>query len=296
MLEISNLSKSFDNQTVLDDISFKVSPGEIFGLVGPNGAGKTTTMRLILKIIKPDTGEIIYNGIPRAKLAHELFGYLPEERGLYQRSRVLDLLIYFGLLNKLSRHRAEVEAIRFLDRFGMVEYTLRRINELSKGMQQKIQFIAATLHNPEVMIFDEPLSGLDPINQIVLKELLTQYKAEGKVILLSTHQMSDIEALCDHICLINQGKIILTGKIREIKEKFSEDVYYIESEEDLTFLHEFKFLKVIEEQNNSCKFTINDKKIHNKFVQSLFEKINIKKFLHVEPTLADIFIKLVQKN
>ena len=163
-------------------------------------------------------------------------------------------------------------------------------------MQQKIQFVAATLHNPEVMIFDEPFSGLDPINQIVLREMLDQYRKEGKIILLSTHQMAEVEALCDHVCLINQGKIILDGSTSQIKKKFTEDAYYIESEEDLSFLHEFKFINVLEEQNNSCKFAISDKKIHSKFIQSLFEKINIKKFVHVEPSLHDIFIKLVQKD
>ncbi len=296
MLEVFKLNKTFNDLKVLDSISFKVSPGKTFGLVGPNGAGKTTTMRLILNIFRPDSGEITLNSIPRNKLSHELFGYLPEERGLYQRSRVLDLLVYFGLLNKLNRHRAEVEAIRYLDKFGMVDYTLRRINDLSKGMQQKIQFIAATLHNPEVMIFDEPLTGLDPINQIVLRDLLEQYKNEGKIILLSTHHMSEVEELCDHICLINQGKIILDGQIEEVKKQFSEDAYYIESEEDLSFLYDFKFINVIEEQNNSCKFTISDKKIHNKFIQSIFDKININKFIRVEPSLHDIFIKLVQKD
>jgi len=295
VLEVQKLYKSFDDLQVIEDLSFKISPGTIFGLVGPNGAGKTTTMRLILNIFKPDSGEITLDDIPRHKLSHERFGYLPEERGLYQRSRVLDLLIYFGLLNKLSRHRAGVEAIRNLDRFGMVDYTLRRISDLSKGMQQKLQFIAATMHDPDVMIFDEPLTGFDPINQIVLKDMLAQYKYEGKIILLSTHQMSEVEQLCDHICLINQGRNILAGSLPEIKKRFSENIYYIESEEDLTFLHDFKFIKVLEEQNTSCKFTISDQKIHNKFVQSLFEKISIKKFIHVEPSLHDIFIKLVQK-
>jgi len=296
VLEVFKLCKAFDTVNVLDNVSFKVNPGKILGLVGPNGAGKTTTMRLILNIIKPDSGEITLNTLPRSKVSHEKFGYLPEERGLYHRSRVLELLVYFGLLNKLTRHRAEVEAIRFLDKFGMVDYTLRRICDLSKGMQQKIQFIAATLHNPEVMVFDEPMVGLDPINQILFRDLLNHFKSEGKIILLSTHQMSAVEELCDYICLINQGKIILEGQINEIKKQFSNDAYYIESDEDLSFLHDFKFIKVIEEQNNSCKFSISDKKVHNKFIQSLFEKIIIKKFVHIEPSLHDIFIKLVQKD
>ena len=256
MLELINLSKRFETSQVIDDLSFQAKPGEIFALLGPNGAGKTTTLRMILDIIKPDYGEILYNTIPRAKLTRQLFGYLPEERGLYQRAKVLDLLVYIGMLNQLSKHRAEVEAIRCMDKLGLVEYTNHKVNELSKGIQQKIQLITASMHDPEVLILDEPFVGLDPVNRIVLREIITQYKDEGKIIILSTHQMEEIEKLSDHICLINQGKVILDGNLQEIKKQFQVQTYHIEAEDDLSFMHKSKSIEILEEHNNSLKFSI----------------------------------------
>jgi len=297
MLELINITKSFNDVPVVDDISFSVSAGQIFGLVGPNGAGKTTTLRIILNIMRPDSGEVLYNQTIRSKLKRSLFGYLPEERGLYQRARVLDLLVYFGVLNRLSHHRAGVEAIRLLDKLGLVEYTNIRINELSKGMQQKIQFIAASLHDPEVIILDEPFSGLDPVNQMVLRDMIKQFKEEGKIIILSSHNMPEVERLSDHICLINQGKIIRQGSLDEIKKDYNEESYYIESDNDLTFLRDIKIIDIIEEHNRSCKFTPRGKDSENKkIVNEIISNVEIKKFYRIEPTLNDIFIDLVQKE
>ena len=297
MLELINITKSFNDVPVVDDISFSVSSGQIFGLVGPNGAGKTTTLRIILNIMRPDSGEVLYNQTIRSKLKRSLFGYLPEERGLYQRARVLDLLVYFGVLNRLSHHRAEVEAIRLLDKLGLVEYTNSRINELSKGMQQKIQFIAASLHDPEMIILDEPFSGLDPVNQMVLRDMIKQFKEEGKIIILSSHNMPEVERLSDHICLINQGKIIRQGSLDEIKKDYNEESYYIESDNDLTFLRDIKIIDIIEEHNRSCKFTPRGKDSENKkIVNEIISNVEIKKFYRIEPTLNDIFIDLVQKE
>ena len=297
MLELINITKSFNDVLVLDDISITVSSGQIFGLVGPNGAGKTTTLRIILNIIRPDSGEVLYNQTIRSRLKRSLFGYIPEERGLYQRARVLDLLVYFGVLNRLSHHRAEVEAIRLLDKLGLVEYTNSRINELSKGMQQKIQFIAASLHDPEVIILDEPFSGLDPVNQMVLRDMIKQFKEEGKIIILSSHNMPEVERLSDHICLINQGKIIRQGSLDEIKKDYNEESYYIESDNDLTFLRDIKIIDIIEEHNRSCKFTPRGKDSENKkIVNEIISNVEIKKFYRIEPTLNDIFIDLVQKE
>jgi len=245
MLELINITKSFNDVPVVDDISFSVSAGQIFGLVGPNGAGKTTTLRIILNIMRPDSGEVLYNQTIRSKLKRSLFGYLPEERGLYQRARVLDLLVYFGVLNRLSHHRAEVEAIRLLDKLGLVEYTNSRINELSKGM----------------------------------------------------HNMPEVERLSDHICLINQGKIIRQGSLDEIKKDYHEESYYIESDNDLTFLRDIKIIDIIEEHNRSCKFTPRGKDSENKkIVNEIISNVEIKKFYRIEPTLNDIFIDLVQKE
>ena len=297
MLELINITKSFDDSLILDDISFSVSPGQIFGLVGPNGAGKTTTLRIILNIIRPDSGEVLYNEITRSKLKRSLFGYLPEERGLYQRARVLDLLVYFGVLNRLSRHRAEVEAIRLLDKFGLVDYTKRRVHELSKGIQQKIQLVAASLHDPEVIIMDEPFSGLDPVNQMVLRDTLKQFKEEDKTIILSSHNMPEVEQLSDHICLINQGKVIRQGPLEEIKKEYTDESYYIESANDLTFLRDIKIIDILEEHNRSCKFTLaGSVSENNKIIKDIFSNIEIRKFYRMEPTLNDIFIDLVQKE
>jgi ABC-2 type transport system ATP-binding protein len=297
MLEVQNLSKSFENTQALYDISFVVHPGEVFALLGPNGAGKTTAMRLIMQILKPDEGDILYKMERRSKLKRNLFGYLPEERGLYQRSQVLDLLVYVGVLNRLSHHRAEIEAIRYLDKLGLVDYTQKRVGELSKGMQQKIQFILAMIHNPDILILDEPFAGLDPVNQMVLREIVKENKSEGKIIILSTHQMAEVELMADNLMLINQGRSILEGSISDIKSRFKENAYYLEAENNIAAMRDIKEIKIIEEHNNSCKFAINGNEISKeKILQSIFQKIPVKKFIEQEPSLNEIFIKLVQAS
>ena len=295
MLEVSNLSKSFDNAQALDQVSFKVVPGEVFALLGPNGAGKTTMMRLIMNIFKPDEGEILYKNEVRAKLRRNLFGYLPEERGLYQRAKVLVLLVYIGMLNRLSHHRAEIEAIRYLDKLGLVDYTQKKVCELSKGMQQKIQFILAMLHNPDILILDEPFAGLDPVNQMVLRDIVSENKNEGKIIILSTHQMSEVEIMADHILLLNQGRTILEGTLEEIKSRYKENAFYLESNDSIAAIRDIKEIKIIEEHNQSCKFAINGKDTtKEQILQKIVQKIPVKKFIELEPSLNEIFINLVQ--
>ena len=297
MLQVINIVKKFDSTVALNDISFDVQPGSIFALLGPNGAGKTTALRLIMQILKPDSGEILYNSQPRIKLKRNLFGYLPEERGLYQRARVLDLLVYVGLLNRMSRHRAEVEAIRYLDKLGLVDYTKKTVNTLSKGMQQKIQFIVTLLHNPEIIILDEPFSGLDPVNQMVLRDIIAQGKEEGKCIILSTHHMSEVEKIADQIYLINQGHMILNGSLQEIRERFRENAYLIESDDKIDAIRDIKDIKILEEHNQSCKFSIQAKDADkNKVINTIFEKIPVIKFIQVQPSLDDIFIKLIRNG
>jgi ABC-2 type transport system ATP-binding protein len=297
MLEVFDLVKDFNQLRAVDGVRFHVQPGSIFGLLGPNGAGKTTTLRLIMGILKPDSGEILLDGESRARIPRQRFGYIPEERGLYQQARVLELLVYFGILNHLSRHRAHVEAIRLLDKFSLTDYTMKKINELSKGMQQKIQLITAILHSPDVLIMDEPFAGLDPVNQIFFRELIAQYKNENKLILLSTHQMTDVEQLCDNICLINQGKIILDGKLETIKTRFREDSYYIEVADDLSIVHDIPHIDILEEHNRSCKIKLKNKNFDTaQLLQLLSVKTNLTKFIRVEPTLHDIFIKVVQNE
>lgn len=297
VLNVKNVYKSFFGKPAVEDLSFTVQGGETFGLLGPNGAGKTTAMRMIMNIIVPDKGEIRLNDEPRKNLPTNRFGYLPEERGLYPGAVVLEMLTYFGTLNNLSRRKAEVEAIRYLDRLGMVEYTDSRINQLSKGMQQKIQFVAAFLHDPDVLILDEPFTGLDPINQIVLREMLQEYKQKKRILIISTHQMEQAENICDHICLINQSRVILNGRLSAIKKKNRENAYVVESDSSLEFITQFSEINILEAGNTSYKFTLKDDKIAvSGLLKKIEAKADIKKFEVVEPSLHDIFIKKIQEQ
>ncbi len=296
-LQIKSVSKSFNEVEILNDISFSVSGGESFGLLGPNGAGKTTLLRMIMNIIAPDSGEILYNDIERQKLKAIHFGYLPEERGLYPRASVIDTLVYFGTLNNLTKRKAEVEAIRYLDRLGIVDYSDTRLNQLSKGMQQKVQFIAAFLHDPDVLILDEPFSGLDPINQIVLRDILKEYKEKRKILVISTHQMELAENMSDHICFLNQGKIILDGKVNDIRKRFRENAFLIEADEAMPFLKEIPGVEILTENNRSYKFHLDNKNVSiKKILEIVQSKIPIRRFEIVEPNLHDIFIRIIQEQ
>jgi ABC-2 type transport system ATP-binding protein len=297
LLQVNQIHKEFLGVTAVSNLIFSVRGGETFGLLGPNGAGKTTAMRMIMNIIAPDQGEILLNDEPRPKIPNHRFGYLPEERGLYPGANVLEMLTYFGTLNNLSKRKAEVEAIRFLDRLGMVDFTDRKINQLSKGMQQKIQFVAAFLHDPDILILDEPFSGLDPINQIVLREILEEYKKKNKILIISTHQMEQAEKLCDHICLINQGSVILEGNLNAIKKKNRENAYLLSSDDDLSFLKEFSELTILEEGNSTYKFALNDSKLSiSGILKKVEARAGIRKFEVMEPSLHDIFIQKVQEE
>lgn len=296
ILEIKNIEKSLADNIVIHDLSFCVKGGETFGLLGPNGAGKTTMMRMIMNFIKPDHGEILYNYEPRDKLKTTHFGYLPEERGLYPRATVLEMLVYFGTLNNLDRRKAEVEAIRYLDRLGLVEYTDVTVNKLSKGMQQKVQFIAAFLHDPDVLILDEPFSGLDPINQIVLRDILNEYKENKKILIISTHQMEIAEKMCDHIVLMNNGEVVLDGNMAEIKRNHREDAYVIEADK-LSFLSDIKGIDILEENNIASKIRIKDSNLQIiQLLNHINKKSPVRRFEIVEPNLHDIFIKIIQEQ
>ncbi len=297
ILEVNGISKNFVDKTVVENLSMQAQGGKIFGLLGPNGAGKTTTMRMLMNILVPDDGEILFNGQPRKSIPNNHFGYLPEERGLYPGALVLEMLSYFGTLNNMSHRRAEVEAIRYLDRLGMVEYTDSKINALSKGMQQKIQFIAAFLHNPDVLILDEPFSGLDPINQIVLREILEEYKQKNKILIISTHQMEQAEQICDHICLINQARVILDGDLKSIKKFNRENAYIIQSDSNLSFLNDFKELDVLEAGSNQYKISLKKREVTiSALVKKIEAQAKLKKIEVVEPSLHDIFIQKIQQQ
>jgi ABC-2 type transport system ATP-binding protein len=216
-LEIDHVTKRFGATTALDSLSFEVGRGEVFGFLGANGAGKTTTMRICLGIIRPDVGEIRWDGQPTGALPRRTWGYLPEERGLYPRMNVLDQLAYFGSLYGLPPDRARREALAWLTRLRIPEYADRRAEELSKGNQQKVQFIAAVLHDPEILLMDEPFTGLDPLNLVLLRDAVMELRDRGRTLILSTHQMEAAEAMCESVAIIDRGRLVAGGTVRDLK-------------------------------------------------------------------------------
>lgn len=226
-LEIKEISKSYGADLALQQVSFTAEKGKVLGLLGPNGAGKTSLIRIINRIIKEDSGKVLIDNKEIKDTITENIGYLPEERGLYRNEKVLKQLVYFARLKNLSKADALKNAEDWLKKFNISDWANKKVQSLSKGMAQKIQFIAAVIHNPDIIILDEPFSGFDPVNVELIKKELHEFKKAGKIILISTHNMNSAEELCDEIVLIDKGKLILSGDIQEIKEKYSEDLHSI---------------------------------------------------------------------
>jgi ABC-2 type transport system ATP-binding protein len=216
-LQIDQVTKRYGTTLALDDLSFEVPPGEVFGFLGANGAGKTTTMRICLGIVEADAGEIRWAGTPVGRVPRRTWGYLPEERGLYPRMGVLDQLVYFASLYGEAPAVARRAALGWLDRFRIPEYAGKRAEELSKGNQQKVQFIAAILHRPDVLLMDEPFTGLDPINLVILRDAFTELRDQGRTLIFSTHQMEAAEALCESVAIIDRGRLVAGGRLRDLK-------------------------------------------------------------------------------
>ena len=223
-LSVEGLVKTFGPVRALDGISFSVEPGRIFGLLGANGAGKTTSMRIVLDVLRPDAGSVTWQGVPNTELPRRTWGYLPEERGLYPRMKVIDVLRYFAALYGVPDDRATAEVTEWLRRFRVPDYADRKVEELSKGNQQKIQFIAAILHDPDVLIMDEPFSGLDPVNAGLLKEAFLAMRDRGKTLIFSTHQMEQVEELCESIAIMDRGRLVEAGNLREVKRRMGRRV------------------------------------------------------------------------
>lgn len=296
MLEVQNLVKKYDGVIAVDDISFIAKPGQIFGLLGPNGAGKTTTMRMILNIIKPSAGRIIFENKKSLSELSNIVGYLPEERGLYKKSKVIDLILYFAILKSMEKKTARIEAFSWLNRLGIEELANRKIEELSKGNQQKIQFITAIIHKPDILILDEPFTGFDPINQQEIKNIILDYTNSGKIIILSTHQMDTAEKLCSEIFLINKGKEVCSGNLSDIKKKFGGQHIKLKFEGDTDFITREKDVLHYDIFNNFIEFQLKDGIKPSDFLKSIIEKINITHFSVIEPSLNKIFIDLVKQS
>ena len=289
-LVVKNVNKSFGNKHVVDNISFELKKPGVFGLLGTNGAGKTTTIRMILGIIKKDSGEITWNGktVTRGNVN---FGYLPEERGLYPKSTVYDQLVYFANLKGLDKKEAD-EAVRYwLDKLNLMEYINSPAEKLSKGNQQKVQFVTAMLHNPDLIVLDEPFSGLDPVNTEVLSNIMKELISKGKYIIMSSHQMGVIEEFCSDLVILNRGKTVLKGNLKKIKDSYETNKVMVETDDNIKgILNKFK-LEVINE--NEGVYTISaDENSREKLLKELVkDKICVKTFSIVKPSLHEIFIE-----
>jgi ABC-2 type transport system ATP-binding protein len=293
-LVLDHVTKRFDDFTAVNDLSLQVYPGRIFGLIGPNGAGKTTTLRMIVNITAPDSGEIELLGQKMNDSLQDRIGYLPEERGLYKRMKIYDQLRFFGELKSLRGAKATEAIERWLDRLKLSEWKNKRAMELSKGMQQKIQFIAAVMHDPDLLVLDEPFSGLDPVSVEVLKETVLELKAAGKTIIFSTHMMEMAEKICDDICLINRSQKILGGSMREVRRSFGRNAVALRQEGGNGVLRDAALVTKVEERGDEVEALLAAGADAQELLRRLLDAgARITKFELVEPSLNDIFIEKV---
>jgi ABC-2 type transport system ATP-binding protein len=296
------VSKTFGNFQALTDVSISVNEGSIFGLLGPNGAGKTTLIRIINKITAPDSGSIYFDG--RVMKADDIFhlGYLPEERGLYKKMKVGEQALYLGQLKGLSRRDA-MKGLKFwFEKFEIIDWWDKKVMELSKGMQQKVQFICTVLHKPRLLIFDEPFTGFDPINRDLLAQEILKMKQEGATIIFSTHNMESVEQLCDHIALIDKSKKILDGETQQIREQYKSNIYNIAYRGDFERISRdlSEKYKILTHQENGKINTLNiqhfDGSNSGELIKDLVERVEIVSFNEVIPSMNEVFIKVVKQN
>ena len=293
VIDVQNVSKHFGKATAVNQVSFGVEKGQIFGLLGPNGAGKTTTIRMINHILNPDTGYISILGEAVSPKSQERIGYLPEERGLYKKMKVFDQLMYLAQLKGLSQTAAKTAIEFWLDRFEASSWKKKEVSELSKGMSQKIQFIATVAHDPEIYIFDEPFSGLDPINSEMLKEVILEEKKRGKTILFSTHRMEQVEQMCDDICLFNQGKAVLQGNLQSIKQSFGNNTVLLDFIGDSEFLNQLEGVRINNRSTNFAEIRLLEGASPQHILEIAMKHAEIQRFEIVQPSLQDIFISTV---
>jgi len=296
-LEVKNLTKTFGKLKAVDEASFIVPEGSIFGLLGRNGAGKTTTIRMMMNIYMPDTGEVIFRGLKTGIDFNSKVGYLPEERGLYKKMKVLDTLLFFAEIKGKSGSVVTKKAKEYLERFDLADRMNSKIEDLSKGNQQKIQFISTLLHEPEVLILDELFSGLDPINTNLMREMILELKKQGKVILFSTHIMDFAEKMCDHIAIIDKGKIKLNDSMANIKAKYSQKNISLAYDGDWGFLKTHPMVEKISDYGNTVGIKIKDVRDTQNLLKLLIDNnIEIQRFDANDISLQEIFIDLVGQD
>ena len=296
-LEVKDLTKTFDGITAVDNASFQVPEGSIFGLIGRNGAGKTTTIRMMMNIYMPDSGEVILRGTQVGQEFKNKVGYLPEERGLYKKMKVLDTLLFFAEIKGVTGKDVNKKALEYLERFDLLDRKASKIEDLSKGNQQKVQFISTILHEPEFIILDEPFSGLDPINTNLLREIIVEQKNKGKVIILSTHLMDFAEKMCDHVAMIDHGKIIINGPLAQLKQKYAQKNVSLTYSGDISFLKNNPMIEKMSDYGNSIGIKVRETADIQQLLKTLVEKnIEVKNFSANEISLQEIFIELAGKE
>jgi len=295
-IELNQVRKCYDQFVAVNNLSFSIQQGGVFGLLGPNGAGKTSTIRMMIGITAPDSGTIHLFGKPFERKSLQRVGYLPEERGLYKKMKVLDQLIFLGELHGMSPGAARQQALEWCKRLEIDAWVQKKVEELSKGMQQKIQFIAALLHDPDFIIMDEPFFGLDPVNATLLKDVLLDLKKKGKTILFSTHRMDQVEKLCDSICLINRGTAVLQGDLKAIKARYGKSNVQIEYEGNGDFLEKNPLVSAYNNYGNYVEVRLAPGADSQQLLRMVADRSRVNKFELMEPSLEEIFINTVGKT
>lgn len=298
-LEVNNVTKWFENHVALNNVSLSVRKGRVFGLLGPNGAGKTTLIRILNRITAPDSGQVIFDGRPMEPDDVMRIGYLPEERGLYRKMKVGEQAVYLARLKGLSKEEAVTRLRAWFDKFGIMPWWNRKLEELSKGMAQKVQFIITVLHNPDLLIFDEPFSGFDPVNAEQLKQEILQLKEQGHTIIFSTHNMASVEEICDDIALINHSEVVLQGEMRQIKDRFRTGLYELKTPQTLTEKEQTSFSIVSHDTRLGMEHYLLQAKegvTGNELVKQLCGQVEIHSFAEQMPSMNDIFLKVIGKN
>ncbi len=289
-IEVKQILKAYGNRAAVNNVSFDVNKGEIFGLIGPNGAGKTTTIRMMMDIIKPDSGEIKIMGEKLNDGSKNKIGYLPEERGLYKKMSVMDTIIYFASLKGVDKQLARKRGEEMLKRADLLPHQNKRIEELSRGMSQIVQVIITTIHEPDLIILDEPFSGLDPVNTQLLKDIIRELKSRGKTIIMSTHLMNDIEELCDRLLMINKGRTVLYGNLIEVKSKYRNNAVLVETSGDIGTI---EGVTGVAPHNGALELKLDAKTTPQMVLERLVKKgIVINRFELSMPSLTEIFIKV----
>ena len=301
MLEVRNVTKRYSAHLALDRVSLHVPKGQIFGLLGPNGAGKTTLIRIINRITAPDSGEVFFDGHLSRPEDVARIGYLPEDRGLYKKMKVGDEALYLAQLKGLSAHEARTRLQEWFERFDILSWWNHRVEELSKGMQQKLQFIITVVHRPDLLIFDEPFSGFDPVNAELLKQEILALKEQGHTIIFSTHNMASVEELCDHIALINHAEVVLSGRVRDVREQFKDNRYRVAIQQPAEEVSPVDALFQVEKQaveGDVCRLVLqkNPSVRNAELLSALASHYEILSFEEIIPSMHEIFIRTVSSE